>query len=192
MHTRRTYAADFLFIHQQADTGPGRIFNGKHGFCGWIGANSVILSIPDDHAGIQSVVSGRPRRDSFQFSRLEISFFHIIFFLQDLKDIGFDRLRFLTFQRDASDENIEIFSLYYTSTFFIHLLCSQKDQQIRNTNNRLVVFFSNADIDGSSIFFDDNTVKRHRSCHPLILLHATVVMCLQQCQRIALVQRILL
>ena len=49
------------------------------------------------------------------------------------------------------------------------------DQQIRNADNRIIFIFTDLNIDGRSVLFDHNAMKRHLTGYPLIIFDSAII-----------------
>ena len=160
--------------------------------------DSVVLSISEDHAAVQSKVSGRSCRNGFQLCGEEIFLLHAIFFLQILQKSLFDEfLLLLIFSfrivpRTAANNDIQVLALYHNGCFFLQLLTGQMDQKIRNTKNRILCFLADGQFNNSSILLRHNAMQCQRNGRPLVFLDTAVVMSIQKRHLAVLIQRILL
>ena len=66
------------------------------------------------------------------------------------------------------------------------------DQQIGYKEHRIILVLADIDLYTGTVFFHDHTVDCQRDGHPLVLLHATVIMSIQISKSTILIQRILL
>ena len=65
-------------------------------------------------------------------------------------------------------------------------------EEIGHAEDGVVRLLTNRDLDNRAVFLHDNTVECKRDRHPLVLLDAAVVVRVEICQAIVLVQRVLL
>lgn len=110
LHAACTVAADLFLVHQQTAGGSFRRIHVKHGHQGSEGADAVVLAIGKNHAPVKSQISGFSRRDDLQFSGEEIFFLYLTGIQQQLQYIGLNGFFFLVLQRNAADEQVQVFT----------------------------------------------------------------------------------
>ena len=135
------------------------------------------MSITSDHASVQTIITGRSCRNSMEFRREEILFFHSVFFFQQIKDII---LGFVIFSRDVTDCDIQVFALDDFTCFLGKLVSGKMDEKIGDTDNGIVFVFADRDLKRGSVFLIDNAVDGKRNGYILIFLDPTIIMCFEK------------
>ncbi len=192
MHAGSTDAADLFLVGENAAGRAFRILHFQNCPQARICADTVIMSIPENHRTIKSVISCFASRNDFNLSRDKIIFLDVIFLFQKVQQILLDRIFFFACHRNRTSQHVESFTLYHRAAFLLHLLCGQMDQQIRNADNRIIRLLADVHEYLRTILAADDAMQRHRSCDPLILLDAAVVMRIQQNQSVFFIKRMLL
>lgn len=102
LHTGGTNASDLFLIYKETASGTFRcLFHLQHCRKRSIGAYTVILSICRDHAAVKSTVSGFSCRNDLQLCGKKIFLFNTIFFIQDIQNVLFYSIFFLSSGRSA-------------------------------------------------------------------------------------------
>ena len=158
------------------------------------------MSVAHDHAAVKAKVTGRPCGDHLDLGRYKVLFLDTISRLKDLQDTGLNLFLGLLavlltlgglFKRDASDEHIKRLAFNHLVALLFKLGSCKMDQKIRYSENRIILLFSYGNIDHTTVFFCDYSVKSQRQCHPLILFDTTIVVGLQKSHLRILIEGIL-
>ena len=211
--------ADLLLIRQQAAAGILRISHLQKGVQGSIGADAVILPVSGDHAPVKAQIPRRSCRNHFKLGGKKIFLLHAIALFQNLKNhllhqicgrsrcfffSRICRIRSILFscairfrripdhKRPGADQQVQIFTLNSLCERFLHLLRSQMNQQIRDTENRIFFLLADHDFGQAAVLLRDNAVDRKRNRRPLVFLNSTVVMQVQIRHLRIFIERILL
>ena len=145
------------------------------------------MSITHDHGAVQAIVSCLTGRYDFDFSRDEIIFFNIILFLEQVEQIGLDRILFDILCRNGGNKYIQCFPFHNLVCCLAHLSSSQMNQQVGDTYNRIVVIITDIDINDCTVLFHNNTSQCHRTGNPLIFLDTAIIMGIHQAKTIGFI-----
>ena len=189
--------SDLFLIRQQAAGGIGRLLYPEKRIQGRKCADAVVLSVGCDHAAVKAQIPCFPGRNDLKLRREEVVLFHIVLLLQDCQDILLDRILLVLrvlfqLQRSGACEHIQVFACNGISQRLRHLILRKMNQKICHAENRILFVLTDPDIHSGAVLFGDHTVDGERDGRPLILLDATIIVCVQKCHLCILVQRDLL
>ena len=186
-------AAGFFLVRENRHCGVYRCFAVQQSTKCRISTNAVVMTIAADHTAVKSQFSNRKCRNGFQFCRQEIGFGHAVFFMQNVQDIQLDLFALLVLvERHRTYQQVQFFAADNFRCRTLHLLRCQMRQQVGHTEYRITGIFPDVYLYRSTVSLYHNTVQGQRNRSPLILLDTAIVVGLEHCQFMILIQRILL
>ena len=203
LHAGSTYGADFFLIYQNTAHGTVGHIAVQHRLHGSVSTDPVILTVSQCHAAVKACFSCFSCRNDLQLCGNEILFMNIVGLFQNIQNTclycffsGFFLVLLLIFlidqQRLIAYDDIQSFTLDNLCCLFLQLLLCQMDQQIGHEEYRIILVLTNIDFYTGAVLFHDDSVDCQWNGHPLVLLHATVIMGVQISESTILIQGILL
>ena len=99
---------------------------------------------------------------------------------------------FLILQRFSAQDNVQVLTRNRLAQLLAHLVLGQVGQQVADTHHRIIVFFTDADIQARAVLLHNHAVQRQFTRHPLVLLDTAVIMGIRQGKIPVFIQGILL
>ncbi len=167
-----------------------RRFAVQNRFQGGIGAHPVIVAVSADHTAVKADIRRTEGGNKGDLCGDQVAFHNTVLLMEQLHHVQLVKLLTLgVLQRQAADENVQVFSGKGLRQLLAHLIPSQVGQDIGD--GKLGVFRPVADIHGDlcAVLPHDLSVHGQGDRRPLVMLDPAVIVGLQQRQLICLVQR---
>ena len=176
----------------------------QHRLEGRIGADTVVLSVGEDHAAVEARFAGLAGRDHLQLRRLEVLLSDPVLPGEHRKKRFLHRILFSRLfafapglavrpdlERHVADDHVQFLSLDHLGSLLLKLFLGKMDQQIGDEKHRIVRILAHIDDHGLPVLLHDYTVDRERHRHILIFLDPSVIVCIEVAEAAVLVHRIL-
>ena len=150
------------------------------------------MAVAADHAAVKANVLCLEGRHQTQLRREKIALGNTVFFVEDRHDVELDKLLFVLRLGIGAraDQHIQILAGKRLCHGLCHLLLRQVRQQVGHTEAAFVFFVAPLDLYARAVELDNNAVQRQRDRRPLVLLHAAVIVGLEERQVGGFIERI--
>ena len=152
------------------------------------------MSVGADKAAVKADIARRECRDAAELCREEILLCDAVCLMEILHDGELDLVRRIVvrLRRLRTDENVHLFRRNTLHHALLHLISCKMDEQVGDDKQRIIRLVTNADRNGLNAVVGhtaDNTAQFKRNSRPLILFDAAVVMRLEECHPVVLIER---
>ena len=188
LHTRDAHGADLLLVGQHTHGGLFRLCQLQNPLQGRKAADTVIVAVGSDEAGVQADVRGRGGRDGLQLGGGEIVLGDAVLLIELFQNLHLHPVLLVLLAGGAgAQENIQALAGDGLVERLFPLLAAQMGQQVRDDKLGLLVL-AQPYLHHGAVLLGHHAVKLQGDGDPLVLADAAVVMGLEKGQLTVLVQ----
>ena len=189
LHAAHALGPDLFLVGKNADAGPPRRLEVKHGLQLRPGADPVVVAVSADHGAVQTNLTDVEGGNGCQLRREEIFLRDSVCIVQQAQHRKSHAVFSVVGIGDAADQDVQTFSGDAFGHRLFHLVLRQVREQIRNDELRLSRFPADADFHRLAVFQRRDAVQLQGNGHPLVLLDAAVIVGAEIAEFILLIHR---
>ena len=152
-----------------------------HSCEGGICANSVIVAVRTDSRAVKTDISCLCSGNRAKLGRHKVNLGDAVLLVENGENVQLYGIRtVLAAVRTATREQVQHFAFNSLAQGLLCKLLTKMRKNVVNIENRIVIVFADANLDGLTALCADNAVDSKRNGSPLILLDTAVVVSLEE------------